>query len=85
MAAHALGAAGYAAKASTLDAGGDGDEVTNSEALRQVAAMSDAVASALARLPLLGESPAGPLAPGRLSGGHVGRAIRAIQEDLLNR
>ena len=82
MAAHALGAAGYAAKASTLDAACDGDEVTSSEALRQVAAMSDEVATSLALLPMLGENSAGPLGPGRLSGGHVGQAIRAIQEGV---
>lgn len=82
MGAHALGAAGYAAKASTLAAGCDDDAVTRSEARRQVAAMTDAVARALRSLPALGEHRSGPLGPGRLSGGHVGDAIRAIQELL---
>jgi len=82
MGAHALGAAGYAGKASTLNEGGDGDEVTRSEAKRQVAAMSDAVATAIASLPLLGENNAGPLGPGRLSIGRVGDTIRTIQTEL---
>lgn len=85
MGAHALGAAGYAAKASTLAAGRESDGVTLSEAHRQVAVMSDAVARALAALPALGEDRSGPLAPGRLSGGHVGEAIRAIQAQLRDR
>ena len=82
MGAHALGAAGYAAKASTLAAGCDDDTVTRSEARRQVATMTDAVARALRSLPVLGEDRSGPLGPGRLSSGHVGAAIRTIQELL---
>jgi hypothetical protein len=58
------------------------DAVTNSEALRQVAAMSDAVARAIAALPALTEDRCGPLGPGRVSGGHVGDTIRAIQAQL---
>ncbi len=82
MGAHALGAAGYAAKASTLAADGDDDAVARSEARRQVAAMTEEVARALSLLPALGENRSGPLGPGRLSGGQVGDAIRAIQELL---
>jgi hypothetical protein len=82
MGAHALGAAGYAAKASTLAAGCDDDAVTRSEARRQVAAMTDAVARAISSLPALGENRSGPLGHGRLSGGHVGATIRAIQTNL---
>ena len=85
MGAHALGAAGYAGKASTLAAACDNDDVTRSEALRQVTAMSDDVASALSLLPVLGENGAGPLGPGRLSGGYVGQTIRAIQAELRDR
>ena len=85
MAAHALGAAGYAAKASSLAAGCHGDAVARSEARRHVAAMSDAVVHTLSLLPTLGENRSGPLGPGRLSGGHVGDAIRAIQELLEGR
>ena len=83
MGAHAFGAAGYAGKASTLHAGRTDDAVALSEARRQVAEMSDDVARALSSLPLLGEDPRGPLAPGRLSSGHVGATIREIQR-LLN-
>jgi hypothetical protein len=79
MGAHALGAAGYAARASTLAAGGDDDAVARAEARRQVAAMTDAVAHAICSLPTLGENRSGPLGPGRLSRGHVGTTIRAIQ------
>lgn len=85
MGAHALGAAGYAAKASALAAGGDGDAVARSEARRHVAATTEAVASVLSRLPALGENRSGPLGPGRLSGGHVGQAIRVIQALLQDR
>lgn len=85
MGAHALGAAGYAAKASTLAADPDDRDMTQSEALRQVASMSAAVAGALGLLPRIGENSAGPLGPGRLSGGYVGQAIRVIQADLLHR
>ncbi len=82
MGAHALGAAGYAAKASRLAASRDGDAAARSEVRHQVAAMSDAVARALRSLPALGEDRSGPLGPGRLSGGHVGEAIRALQQHL---
>lgn len=82
MGAHAFGAAGYAAKASILDAGRDDNVVTAAEARRQVATMSDGVARALSSLPALGENRSGPLGPGRLSDGHVGEAIRAIQAQL---
>lgn len=82
MGAHGLGAAGYAAKASTLAAGCDGDAVTRSEAGRHVAAMTSAVARAISSLPLLGENRSGPLGPGRLSSGSVGETIRAIQSQL---
>ncbi len=78
MGAHALGAAGYAAKASVLAGGGD-PAIVRSEARRQFAAMSDEVVRALAALPLLGANRSGPLGPGRLAKGHVGEAIRAIQ------
>lgn len=85
MGAHALGAAGYAAKASTLAAGCDDGAVTRAEACRQVAAMTDPAARALSSLPSLGENRSGPLGPGRLSVGHVGTTIRAIQTLLRTR
>ncbi len=79
MGAHALGAAGYAAKASALAAGRDGDAQARSEARRHLARMTHDVAQALSLLPALGDHRSGPLGPGRLSGGHVGDAIRVIQ------
>ena len=85
LGAHAFGAAGYAAKASTLAAGCVDNTVTETEARRQVAAMTFPVARALSALPGLGENRSGPLAPGRLSGGHVGETIRAIQAQLRDR
>jgi hypothetical protein len=85
MGAHALGAAGYAAKASALAAPGDGDAVIVSEARRQVAVMTAPVARALSSLPVLGEDPSGPLGHGRLATGHVGVAIREIQALLRAR
>ena len=85
MGAHALGAAGYAAKASTLDADCDDATVLRPEARRQVAEMTDAVARALSSLPGLGENRSGPLGPGRLGLGHVGETIREIQRLLTER
>jgi hypothetical protein len=83
MGAHALGAAGFAGNASTLNADCDDDVVARSEARRQVAQMTEAVARALSSLPLLGEDPRGPLGPGRLCLGHVGATIREIQRLLI--
>ena len=85
MGAHALGAAGYAAKASTLEAGSKDDELARSEAHRYVDAMTAAVALAVSSLPALGQDRSGPLGPGRLSIGHVGAAIREIQRLLAER
>jgi hypothetical protein len=82
MGAHALGAAGYAAKASALAAGRAGDSMIRSEAHRQVAAMTVTVRRALRLLPALGADRSGPLGPGRLSSGPVGEAIRALQAVL---
>lgn len=85
MGAHALGAAGYAAKAAALVDDHETDEAVRAVACSQVAAMSTAVASALSLLPALGENRAGPLGPGRLTSGEVGEAIRVIQAQLGDR
>jgi hypothetical protein len=82
MGAHALGAAGYAAKAAALVDDRESNEAVRSAARRQVALMSAAVASALSLLPALGEDRGGPLGPGLLTSGQVGEAIRVIQEQL---
>jgi hypothetical protein len=85
MGAHGLCAAGYAATAAALDATGEAAPVVLAEARHHAATMSVAVATALSSLPALGEDRAGPLGPGRMSRGHVGEAIRAIQVQLRER
>lgn len=85
MGAHALGAAGYAAKTWALVTACDSEAAALSEAHRQVAEMTEAVAQALSSLPQLGENRSGPLGPGRLDLGHVGATIREIQRLLTER
>ena len=76
MGAHALGAAAYAAKAAGSAAGAPaGDD----EIAWQLAHMSADVRAALARLPLLGTDPAGPLGTGLLASGALGATIRSLQ------
>ena len=79
MGAHALGAAGYAAKAAALAAPGDGG---SAEITWQLEHMTDPVRSALRLLPLLGTDTSGPLGPGLLASGILGENIRAIQAAL---
>lgn len=62
----------------TVDCGA-ADTAADAEATWQLSAMTPEVVAALALLPTLGQNRAGPLAPGRLSHGHVGRTIRLIQ------
>lgn len=81
MGAHALGAAGYAAKAADLAASGQPDALRD-EVRWQLDRMSAEVREALGLLPLLEDDTAGPLGPGLLSRGVVGAAIRRIQADL---
>ncbi|HLT17408.1 MAG TPA: hypothetical protein VK007_11960 [Acidimicrobiales bacterium] len=78
MGAHALGAAGYAAKAAAL-AAPDDDAALARAVDHQLGLLTDDARRALAALPRLGEDRAGPLAPGRLSTGLVGAAIRLLQ------
>ena len=83
MGAHALGAAGYAAKAWVLSERPERrDDVLAWVTQQQIALISQTAARAVTRLPLLGENLAGPLGPGRLSTGVIGEAIRAIQARL---
>jgi hypothetical protein len=83
MGAHALGAAGYAAKAAGL-AGADQDVAIAEEIRWQLARMSAPVTAALRRLPAVGDDPSGPLGPGLLASGLQGAAIRELQA-LLTR
>jgi hypothetical protein len=79
LGAHALGAAAFAAKAAELADPGRGGAA---EIDRQLAGMSGAVRTALARLPLLGEDASGPLGPGLLASGALGAFIRTLQAAL---
>ncbi|TDK28201.1 hypothetical protein E2F48_03715 [Arthrobacter crusticola] len=78
MGAHALGAAAYAAKAAALSTPGGGAV----ETAWQIEHMSGPVREALRNLPRLGEDRSGPLGPGLLASGELGRNIRALQAAL---
>jgi hypothetical protein len=82
MGAHALGAAGHAAKAAALGADPDSGLTVRLVALGHLATMGPEVVGALLLLPTLGEDRSGPLGPGRLATGMVGEAIRVIQAEL---
>lgn len=82
MGGHALGAAGYAAKAAGL-AAPDQDAAVAEEVAWQLGHMSPAVEAALRGLPALGENASGPLGPGLLASGLQATAIRALQARLL--
>lgn len=81
MGAHALGAAAYAARARQLS-DPRGDDAAAEEIAWQLRDMSDPVASALRRLPMLGEDRSGPLGSGMLASGDLGAYIRTIQAAL---
>jgi hypothetical protein len=81
MGAHALGAAAYAAKAAGL-ADPDRPEAVNEEVGWQLGHMSPPVRAALRQLPPVGENSAGPLGPGLLASGLLGRIIRHLQAGL---
>lgn len=81
MAAHALGAAAYAAKAASLGAA-DAERARRDEVRWQLDHMTPQVRAALARLPVLGEDPSGPLGKGLLTTGALAATIRDIQDEL---
>lgn len=81
MGAHALGAAGYAAKAAGLAALHDPDAST-AEILWQLDHLTVEVRTALRSLPPVGEDPAGPLGPGMLATGEMGEIIRRLQRGI---
>jgi hypothetical protein len=83
MGAHALGAAAYAAKAAGL-AAPDRPEAVSQEIRWQVDRMSAAVRSALRQLPAVGEDRSGPLGPGLLASGLLGKVIRELQASLAD-
>jgi hypothetical protein len=81
MGAHALGAAAYAAQAAGLAARDRADAVAE-EISWQLGHMSAAVRAALRQLPAVGEDPHGPLGPGLLASGVLGRVVRDLQAHL---
>ncbi len=81
MGAHALGAAGYAALAAGL-AAPDRPEAVEDEICWQLAHMSAEVRAALRALPPIGENRSGPLGPGLLASGPLGKIIRELQTGL---
>ena len=83
MGAHALGAAGCAAKAAGLAAPSQPDAVSD-EILWQLDHMSSAVQAALRKLPPVGENRSGPLGPGLLASGVLGGIIRELQDRLAD-
>ncbi len=81
MGAHALGAAAYAAKAVGL-AAPNHPEAVSEEIHWQLSSMSVEVRTALRQLPQVGENPSGPLGPGPLASGLLGRIVRDLQAGL---
>jgi len=81
MGAHALGAAAYAAKAAGL-AARDQPDAVRKEIRWQLGHMSAPVKAALRQLPPVGENPAGPLGPGLLASGLLGKVIQDLQAGL---
>jgi hypothetical protein len=78
MGAHALGAAGYAAKAVGL-ADSERPDAVSDEIRWQLDCMSASVRAALRQLPPVGEDPHGPLGPGLLASGVLGTVLRDLQ------
>ncbi|MDQ2699208.1 MAG: hypothetical protein M3Y46_10470, partial [Actinomycetota bacterium] len=78
MGAHALGAAAYAAKA-VAHAATDPDAARSTEVHWQLEHLAPEARTALRRLPLLGQDPAGPLGAGLLATGMLAETIRELQ------
>ncbi len=83
MGAHALGAAAYAAKAAGL-AAPDRPDATSEEIRWQLDHMPAAVRIALRLLPPVGENSSGPLGPGLLASGLLGKIIGDLQAHLAD-
>ena len=82
MGAHALGAAAYAVQAVGL-ANPDRPGTVEAEMCWQLHHMSPQVRAALQALPPVGANPSGPLGPGLLASGQLGRIIRDLQTRLV--
>jgi hypothetical protein len=81
MGAHALGAAAYAVRAVSL-ASPDRPEAAQEEIHWQLAHLTAEVRAALQALPPVGENRSGPLGPGLLASGQLGRIICELQVGL---
>ncbi|QPC93129.1 putative immunity protein [Mesorhizobium sp. INR15] len=81
MGAHALGAAAYAVKATSL-AFSERPEAANDEIRWQLGHMTAEVRTALRTLPPVGEDRSGPLGPGLLASGQLGTIIRDLQDGI---
>ena len=81
MGAHGLGAAAYAARAAGLVNPYRPDAVTE-EISWQLGRMSAEVRAALRTLPPVGEDSSGPLGPGLLASGQLGRIVSELQSRL---
>ena len=81
MGAHELGAAAYAAQAAGL-ANPDRPQALEEEIRWQLDRMSPEVRAALRTLPPVGTNRSGPLGPGLLASGQVGRIICDLQGGL---
>jgi hypothetical protein len=82
MAAHALGAAAYAAEAAGL-AAPDRPEAVREEIEWQLSHMSVAARAALRKLPPVGENRSGPLWARTSRAGLLGAIIRGLQAGLV--
>jgi hypothetical protein len=81
MGAHALGAAAYAVRAASL-AAPDRPHVVDDEIRWQLTHMTADVRAALRNLPPVGDNSSGPIGPGLLASGQLGRIIRELQVGL---
>lgn len=81
MGAHALGAAAYAVRATSLGAP-DRPQAADDEIQWQLTHMTSDVRAALRALPPVGENSSGPLGPGLLASGQLGEIVRKLQAGL---
>ncbi|GAB10579.1 hypothetical protein GOARA_061_00180 [Gordonia araii NBRC 100433] len=81
MGAHALGAAGYVAKAVSLANPAPSDAVAE-EVRWQIEQLTDDDKAILRQLPTLGSDSSGPLGTGLLTQGVVGEVIEQIQNEV---
>lgn len=82
MGGHALGAAAYVAKAAGL-AAPERQDAVGEEMYWQLHHMPPAVAVALCSLPPVGKNASGPLGPGLLATGLLGRIVADLQTGIV--